>query len=106
MKKEYNLKSLKRRPGTVKIDLEAAKVPTSIRLDGSVVAALKTESQRLNIPYQTLIGSILFQYVNGELVDKKTIHFSEVEMTKVAADLMRQFGFVGAQMSSYVHKVK
>ena len=59
MKKEYDLKKMKRRPGPVKSDPEAAKVPTSIRLDGSDLGLLKTEAQRLGIPYQTLVGSIL-----------------------------------------------
>ena len=47
MKKEYDLKKLRRRPGTPKFDPEAAKIPISIRLDGSVLAALKTEAERL-----------------------------------------------------------
>jgi len=46
----------KRRPGTPKSDPEAAKIPISIRLDGSVLATLKTEVERLGIPYQTYIG--------------------------------------------------
>jgi hypothetical protein len=36
MKKEYDLKKLKRRPGTPKSDPEAARVPIGIRLDGSL----------------------------------------------------------------------
>ncbi len=71
MKKEYDLKKLKRRPGKVKSDADAAKVPISIRLDGGVLSTLKTEAERLGIPYQTLIGSLLHRYSNGELVDKK-----------------------------------
>jgi predicted DNA binding CopG/RHH family protein len=73
MKKEYDLKALKRRPGKVKVDKEAAKVPISLRLDGSVLAALKTEAERLGIPYQTFIGSVLHQYATGELISKKTV---------------------------------
>jgi predicted DNA binding CopG/RHH family protein len=73
MKKEYNLKKLRRRPGTVKIDEAAARTPISIRLDGSVLASLKTEAARLGIPYQTFIGSLLHRYAHGELVDKKTV---------------------------------
>ena len=72
MKKEYDLKKLKRRPGKVKTDEAAAKTPISIRLDGSVLAELKTEADRLGIPYQTFIGSLLHRYVHGELIDKKT----------------------------------
>lgn len=73
MKKEYDLKKFKRRPGTVKIDEAAARTPISIRLDGSVLASLKTEAARLGIPYQTFIGSLLHRYAHGELVDKKTV---------------------------------
>jgi predicted DNA binding CopG/RHH family protein len=73
MKKEYDLKSLKKRPDPVKSYPEAAKIPTSLRLDGSVLAALKTEAMRLGIPYQTLIGSLLHRYVAGDLIDRQTI---------------------------------
>ena len=73
MKKEYDLKKLKRRPGSPKSDPEASRVPISIRLNGSVLAALKTESERQGIPYQTYIGSVLHRFVHGELIDRKTI---------------------------------
>ncbi len=73
MKKEYDLKKLKRRPGKVKSSADAAKVPISIRLDGGLLSVLKTEAERLGIPYQTLIGSLLHRYAHGELVDKKTV---------------------------------
>ena len=72
MKKEYDLKKLKKRPGALKVDAAAAKTPISIRVDGSVLGALKTEAKRQGIPYQTFIGSLLHRYVHGELVDKKT----------------------------------
>ena len=77
MKKEYNLKELKKRPGKVKVDKEAAKVPISLRLDGGVLASLKTEAERLGIPYQTFIGSILHQFAKGELVSKQTVELSK-----------------------------
>jgi predicted DNA binding CopG/RHH family protein len=70
MKKEYNLKKLKKRPGPVKVIPDAAKVAISIRLDGGELAELRTEAERLGLPYQTLIGSILHRYVAGELVDR------------------------------------
>ena len=73
MKKEFDLKKLKPRPGKPKVDKDAAKVPISLRLDGGVLAALKTEAERLGIPYQTHIGSVLHQYANGELIEKKTV---------------------------------
>jgi predicted DNA binding CopG/RHH family protein len=78
MKKEYDLKKLKKRPGKIKVDLDAAKVPISIRLDGSVLAELKSEAERLGIPYQTLIGSILHRYASGELHDLKAIDIQEL----------------------------
>jgi len=71
MKREYELRKLRRRPGTAKMDANAAKIPISIRMDGSVLASLKTEAARLGIPYQTLVGSVLHRYVHGELVDRK-----------------------------------
>lgn len=70
MKKEYDLKKLKKRPGPVKVIDEAAKVPISIRLDGAELAEIRTEAERFGIPYQTFIGSILHRYVAGELVDR------------------------------------
>ena len=73
MKKEYDLRKLKPRPGTVKVDKEAAKVPISLRVDGSDLSALKSEAERLGLPYQTYIGSLLHQYVSGELIEKKTV---------------------------------
>lgn len=38
MKKEYDLKKLKKRPGNAKVDSAAAKIPISIRLDGAELA--------------------------------------------------------------------
>jgi hypothetical protein len=38
-----------------------------------VLAALKTEAERLGIPYQTYIGSVLHRFAQGELIDRKTI---------------------------------
>ncbi len=70
MKKEYNLKKLKKRPGSVKVFPEAAKIAINIRLDAMVVSELRTESERMGIPYQTLINSVLHRFITGELVDK------------------------------------
>jgi len=74
MKKEYNLCELRKRPGRVKASPEAAKTPISIRLEGSLLAELKTEAERLGLPYQSFIGSILHRYVKGELVDVKAVN--------------------------------
>ena len=73
MKKEYDLKKLEKRSGRPRSSKAAAKVPISIRLDGSILALLKSEAHRLGMPYQTLIGSILHQYATGELIEKKSI---------------------------------
>jgi len=72
MRKEYDLKNLKRRRVPVKVDPEAAKIPISIRLDGSVLADLRSEAERLGIPYQTFVQSILYRYTKGGLVDPKS----------------------------------
>ena len=72
MKKEYDLKKLKKRPGKVKVSADAAKLPISIRLDGAELAEIKSEAERMGIPYQTFISSILHRYVSGELVDRQS----------------------------------
>ncbi len=78
MKKEYKLDKLKKRPGKLKVDPDAAKIPISIRLNGAVLADLRSEAERLGIPYQTLISSILHRYVQRELVDPKAIDLSRM----------------------------
>jgi uncharacterized protein (DUF4415 family) len=78
MRKEYDLKNLKRRPGKPKADPGAAKVPVSIRLDGAVLAQLRTEARRLGIGYQTFVGSILHRYANRELIDPKAVDLREL----------------------------
>lgn len=78
MKKEYDLKKLKKRPGKVTSDADAAKVPISIRLDGAVLADLRSEAERLGIPYQTFIGSLLHRYVHGDLIDRKAVNLDDL----------------------------
>jgi uncharacterized protein (DUF4415 family) len=78
MKREYNLGKLRKRPGKVKTDPDAAKTPISIRLDGTVLADLRSEADRFGIPYQTLISSVLYRYVQGELVDPKAIDLGRI----------------------------
>ena len=73
-----NLGSLRKRPGKAKIDPDAAKTPISIRLDGAVLADLRSEAERLGIPYQTLISSVLHRYVKGELADPKAIDLGRI----------------------------
>lgn len=78
MKKEYNLKKLKKRPGKIKVDPSATKVPVSMRLDAAVIVEIKTQAEHLGIPYQTLISSILHRYANGDLVDLKLVNIDEI----------------------------
>lgn len=65
-------------PGVVKGSDDAAKIPISIRLDGSVLAALKTEAVRLGIPYQTFISSVLHRYINEELLDRNSSELAKL----------------------------
>lgn len=73
MKKDYDLDKLKKRVEKPQSNSSATKVSVNIRLDGSTVAAIRTEAERMGIPYQTLIGSILHRFVNGELIDKSSV---------------------------------
>ncbi len=70
MKKEYNLKKMKKRPGKTKVHPEASKVAIHIRLDAIVVDELKSEAERMGLPYQTLINSVLHRFINGNLIDR------------------------------------
>ena len=69
MKKEYDLKSLKKRPGRAKTHQEAEKVAINIRLDAVVLNDVKNEAARMGLPYQTLINSVLHRFTTGALVD-------------------------------------
>jgi predicted DNA binding CopG/RHH family protein len=73
MKKEYDFSKARKRSERVKVDANAAKIPTSIRLDGSILAWYKTEAERQGIPYQTLISSVLHRFAGSELVDKSEV---------------------------------
>lgn len=73
MKKSYDLKELKKRPGKVKVDPEASRVMISLKIDANNLAEIKNEAERLGMPYQTLINSILHRYAIGELVDKRDL---------------------------------
>lgn len=77
MKNEYDLKKRKKRPG--KVDPEAARIAISLKVDGGVIADFKDEALRTGIPYQTLMNSVLYRFVRGELVDRKEIdHLSNI----------------------------
>ncbi len=73
MRKEYDLKQLKKRKNPARSSAEAAKVQIGLRLDGTDLALLREEAARLGLPYQTLLSSIVHQYVTGQLVERKTV---------------------------------
>jgi predicted DNA binding CopG/RHH family protein len=72
MKKEYDLKKMRKRPGKPKIFEEASKAAITIRLDAIVLSDIKDEAERMGLPYQTLINSVLHRFTTGELIDKKS----------------------------------
>ncbi|MFV3409210.1 hypothetical protein ACNH6C_11415 [Bdellovibrio bacteriovorus] len=71
MKKEYDLKNLKQKKSRTVAKDEVGKTLISMRINTNDLVDLKTEADRLGIPYQTLMGSILHRYITGELLDKK-----------------------------------
>ena len=73
MKSNYDLSKLKKRPGKVKVIADANKISVTLRVDANDLSDLKSEASRLGVPYQTLIGSLVHRYVNGELLDKRDI---------------------------------
>ncbi len=77
MRDEYDFSKAKR-VNSKRIDPDAIKIPTSLRLDANDVSKIRDEADRLGIPYQTLIGSIIHRYVNGQLLDKKDVELFKV----------------------------
>jgi predicted DNA binding CopG/RHH family protein len=73
MQKEYDFSKSKRRSERVKVDAGAAKILTSLRLDGAILAWCKTEADRQGVSYQTLISSVLHRFDGGELIDKSEV---------------------------------
>lgn len=73
MKKEYDFSKAKKRSLRKKVDSGSSKIPTSIRLDGSILAWFKTEAQRQGVPYQTLISSVLHRFATLELIDRAEV---------------------------------
>jgi predicted DNA binding CopG/RHH family protein len=69
MRKEYDLDKLKKRANP-RIDPDP-KVMISLRMDPHDISLLRDEADRMGMPYQTLIGSIIHRFVTGELIDKK-----------------------------------
>lgn len=76
MRDEYDLKTLKKRPGPVKVftkeEIAETKVQINIRLNVNDLKEIRKEAERLGLPYQTYIGSILHRYASGDLVDSQS----------------------------------
>ncbi len=62
---------MKKRPGKPRTDPEASRIMISLKVDANNLADIKTEAERLGMPYQTLMNSIIHRYVHGELIDKR-----------------------------------
>lgn len=72
MKKNYDLKKLKKKENRVIAKEDINKTLLSLRLNTNDLIDIKTEAERMGLPYQTLIGSILHRYISGELIDKRS----------------------------------
>lgn len=73
MKKNYDLKTLKKKVGKTKVDPDSIRTMISLKIDANNLADIKNEAERLGMPYQTLINSILHRYIHGELLDKRDV---------------------------------
>lgn len=58
MKKEYELKKMKRVHRSP-LDPKETKIAMTLRIDGDVILWLRQEAERTGIPYQTLLNSKL-----------------------------------------------
>ena len=71
MKKEYDLKALKKVGHGPVSALKSTKVQTSIRLDGDVMAWAQSESSEIGLPYQTYINMKLREMMEMPSVAKR-----------------------------------
>lgn len=67
MKKEYDFSKAKHDPSKYDPD---PRIMISLRANPRTISLLKDEADRLGMPYQTLLNSILHRFVHGELIDK------------------------------------
>ena len=75
MKKEYDLKKMKR-VERAPLDPKETKIAMTLRIDGDVILWLRKEAERTGIPYQTLLNSKLRESMTlpdlvSQLVEKK-----------------------------------
>ena len=70
MKDEYDLKSMKQRPKR-EADPDAVMASINLKIHANDICAIRDEADRLGTPYLKLIESILHQYANDLVKDKK-----------------------------------
>ena len=70
MKDEYDLSKFKRIIPS-RIDPDAAMIEINLKIHANVICAIRDEADRLGIPHLKLIESILHQYANDIVKDKK-----------------------------------
>ena len=70
MKDEYDLSKMKRRH-PVKVDPDAVMIPINLKIHANDICTIRDEADKLGIPYLKLIESILYQYANNLVKDKK-----------------------------------
>lgn len=56
-----------------KHDPNVSKIQISLRLDGELLSLIREDADHLGLQYQTLIQSILHQYVHVELISAKEL---------------------------------
>ena len=66
-----NIESEKERYRKVFIDNASKRKQVSLRLLEADLTRLRSRALAQGIPYQTLISSVIHQYVNGDLVSKE-----------------------------------
>jgi predicted DNA binding CopG/RHH family protein len=70
MKDEYDLSKFKR-INPSRVDPDAVMIPINIRIHANDVCAIRDEADRLGVLYLKLIESVLHQYANDLVKDKK-----------------------------------
>jgi predicted DNA binding CopG/RHH family protein len=81
MKDNYDFSKAKRRDPR-KVDPDALKISVNLRIDADIVSDVKDRAELLGLPYQTLINSVLKQYLNGELVSRETVSMVKEMLSK------------------------
>lgn len=69
---DYAPVSKKRKVNILKSSQKAAQDKrVNLRISSKLLGAIKAEAERKGLNYQSLMKSVLHQYINGELVEKR-----------------------------------